>query len=328
MGVADLEYIRRHYVKRVELGDLEYHNVSVCTPLYNSMEFLEEYMFHVFNYDWPREKLSLMFTVQGDDGTLAYMKKFKKKYGHLYRRFKVKKVQQAVGTELPHVYNVVRCRKLLTQWSKPDEYVFFNDHDNFNPPICIKRLMVDIEHGADGAGGVYVFFNSNQHEPIGHIGFMAFFIHEGKMHHYAINTSGLTGTLPTEMFGRPIWVDAIAMGSSIIKREVLDNVDFFVPYGSTMTDDTAFCLKAREKGYKFIADFGLLVKHWGYDMSLRRLNNGTTEVSVDRASKMLRRREKMWNDGVYVHPTEDAGLNTAVQRYIDLDKITPYDTNK
>jgi len=321
MGVANIDYIRGKYVDAYELDyELPYDDISVCTPLYNSTKFLKEYLSYVLMYDWPRDKTSLMFTVQGNDGTYDYMKSFSKKYGDEYRRIKVQRVKQLSG-ELPHVKNVVLCRKLLTKWSRPDKYVFFNDHDNFNPPVSIKRLRLALEYGADGAGGVYVFFGRNQWEPEGHIGFTAFFLNGEHMHHYSINTTGNVGNIPVEMLGRMLWVDAVAMGAFLVKREVLDNVDFFVPYGSTMTDDTAFCLKAREKGYKFIADFGLLVKHWGFDMTLRRLNPYIMEIKVDRAKEMQNRRDKMWRDGVYVHPDTDAGLNNDVKRYIDLDRI-------
>ena len=330
MGIANLDFIRRHYVEpRRDIGELQYHDVSVCTPLYNSMPFIDEYLFHMLNYDWPRERISLLFTVQGDDGTYRYMKQFQRKHEKQYKRIKVKKVKQVKNIELPHVYNVVRCRKLLASWSKPDEYVFFNDHDNFDPPISIKRLIIALHHGASIAGGVYVFFTRNQWEPEGHIGFTAFFMNEGMMHHYAIDKTGFSGTLPTEMLNKYVWCDAVAMGACLVKREVLDNVDFFIPYGSTMTDDTAFCLKAREYGYKVIADFGLLVKHWGYDVTLRHRNDGRlSDLSVDRQSAMLKRRRKMYYDGVYVHPDVDVGINKAVRGYINLDKIIPYDKDK
>ena len=320
MGVATIDYIRNYYVDEFETSQIEYEPITVCTPMYNSTPFLKAYLTHVLCYDWPRDLTSLMFTVQGDDATYDVIRGFFAKYGDEYRRTKVKRVKQYRGGELPHVRNVVMCRNLLTGWSKPDKYVFFNDHDNFSPPVCIKRLMRGIQLGADGAAGVYLFYQRNEDEDAGHIGFTAFFMADYKMHHYSLNSSGRSGTVPTEMLGRRLWCDAVAMGSFLVKRELLDAVPFFVPYGTTMTDDTALCLKAREKGYRFMADFGLFVQHWGYNIRMTH-KPPLTYIEVNAERPMTLRREKMKRDGIYVHPRHDVGLNEAARKYIDLDKI-------
>jgi len=321
MSIATIDYIRSKYVEPIATSQMDYVPVTVCCPLYNSMPFLEKYLMHVVMYDWPTELTSLMFTVQGDDGTYDRMMKFKKHYEGIYRRIKVKRVKQFLGGELPHVRNVVMCRNLLTKWSKPDEYVFFNDHDNFNPPVSIKRLMWALQHGADGAAGVYIFYQKNQYEPEGHVGFTAFFIHDRKMHHYSINKTGLEGVIPREMLGKYIWVDCVSMGAFLVKRKVLNDVPFFTAFGTSMTDDTTFCLKARELGYRFIADFGLVVKHWGYDMYIKPISDDKVLIGVEPTDIMKDRRSKMYDDGVYVHDDYDKGFNEALLQYVDLDKI-------
>jgi len=262
MGVITLDYLRNRFVEEKELPPFEAVPVSVCTPLYNSMPFLERYLTQVMLYDWPRDLTSLYFTVQGDDGTYDEVKLFKKTFNDLYRRIKIKRVKQYKGGELPHVRNAVQCRNLMADWSKPD-MVFYNDHDNFNPPVSIKRLYQGLLLGADGAAGVYVFWQRDSLDDIeGRMGFTSFMLDKGKMYH--VSLKGRRGVLPLELMGRRLWVDSVSCGCFLVTRELLDNQKFFVPYGTTMTDDTAFCLKAREKGYKFIADYGLIVPHWGY----------------------------------------------------------------
>jgi len=94
-------------------------------------------------------------------------------------------------------------------------------------------------------------------------------------------------------------------------------VKFFVPLGTTMSDDTAFCLKARERGHRFIADYGLITEHWGYNVKWQKFMGLT--ITLDET--MTNRRAKMRRDGVYVHPPHDANMAEAVKQYIDLDKI-------
>ena len=314
MGIATLDYIRQRYVNDSYIPPLEQPRISVCTPLYNSTPFLVEYLGHVLRYDYPKDLLSLYFTVQGNDETYDILKEFKEGYGSEYRKVKFKRVKQVKGGDLPHVRNVVQCRNMMAEWSKPD-MVFYNDHDNFNPPVSIKRLLEALALGASGAGGVYVFYQRNEEEEHGRIGFTSFFLHEGTMHHFALE--GTKGSLPLEMFGRRMWMDSVSCGCFLVKRELLDELKFFVPVGTSMTDDTAFCLKAREMGHKFIADFGLLVRHWGYNVKYRK----TLELDVTVDKSMMSRRTKMKSDGVYVHPDVDVNINDAVRKFIDIDKI-------
>lgn len=315
MGVATLAYIRKRYVNDAYIPEVEQVPVAVCTPMYNSMPFLAEYLNHVLLYDYPKDLLSLYFTVQGKDGTYDALKQFRETYGDEYRKIKIKRVKQVLGGELPHVRNVVHCRKLLTKWSKPD-LVFFNDHDNFNPAVSIKRLQQGLALGASAAAGVYVFFQKSEGEKKGAIGFTSFFLEGGKMYHFALSNVN-RGSLPLEMFGRRIWVDCISCGCLLIKRELLDEVAWFVPQGTSMTDDTAYCLKARELGHRLIADFGLIVDHWGYKINYRKM----LEIHVTASQDMFARRTKMQEDGVYIHPPLDVNMNEAVKKYIDIDKI-------
>jgi len=313
MGVATLDYLRQLYVEERELPPIEPEPVAVCTPIYNAMQFLGKYLTHVIQYDWPKDLTSIYFAAAGNDGTYEALKEFKETYGDEYRRIKVKYVKQVLGGELPHVRNVVQCRNLMVQWSKPD-MVFFNDADNFNPPVSIARLYNGLRLGASGAAGVYMFrqYDKDKKE---RIGFTSFFLHGGKMRHLAL--PGREGLFPLEMFGKRLWMDAVACGCFLVKRELLDEVKFFVPFGTAMTDDTSFCLKAREKGHKFIADFGLITPHWGYNVEHHQYMG----LVVDIDPVMERRRTKNRDEGTYVHPDIDGNMDEAVRRYIDLDKI-------
>ena len=193
--------------------------------------------------------------------------------------------------------------------------MFFNDHDNFNPPYSIRRLYDGLRHGADGSAGVYFFSQEDEKTKQQMATFTAFFLHNGTMR--GLTLKGMSGLFPLEIFTRRLWMDAVSFGCFMAKRELLDEVKFFVPYGTSMTDDTAFCLKAREKGFRFIADFGLVVPHWGFNVYTRKM----LQIAVEREDTMMRRRMKMADEGVYRAPDVDVNMNEAVKAFVDIDKI-------
>jgi hypothetical protein len=106
---------------------------------------------------------------------------------------------------------------------------------------------------------------------------------------------------------------------------LLDEQRFFFPTGTTMTDDTAFCLKARERGHRFIGDFGLMVHHWGYNVAHQEVMKIAVELDPVMEARRTLNREK----GVYVHPKVDGNISAAVRKLIDIDKIKQIvDTHK
>ena len=98
-----------------------------------------------------------------------------------------------------------------------------------------------------------------------------------------------------------MWVDAVAMGTTLIKRELLNKIPFMIPQVNLMSDDTAYCLEARKNHQKIIAGFGLLVPHWGYDLQMTSLpKSDFTHIRVTVDNQMTTRRRQMHEDGVYV----------------------------
>jgi len=178
-------------------------------------------------------------------------------------------MKQVTHGDLPHVRNVVFCRNNLIQWSRPDPILFI-DHDNFPPPFSVKRLLDTARYGGDISAGVYVFFQKDEEDPNGpgRVGFTAFFIRDGTYYKVTLDRKGEEGLFSADLLGRRVWVEATSMGTTLIQRKVLDDVKFIIPWGTSWTDDTAFCIEAGKRGYKVIADFGLFVPHWGFNTKL------------------------------------------------------------
>jgi GT2 family glycosyltransferase len=203
------------------------------------------------------------------------------------------------GGHQPHVKNVVRNRNLMTKWSKPDK-VLFIDHDNFPPPFTPARLEQCHQLGADIAGGVYPFFQEdNKDKSQGRIGFCAFFTQGGKYYHASLDRAGTIGEFNADVMGRRIWVEATCMGCTLIRREVLDDVRFTVPFDSEWTDDTRFCYDASERGYGCMSDFGLFVRHWGFDLDMVGRSGRRVIFKMELQPRLVARRSKMNSDGVY-----------------------------
>ena len=296
--------------KYVDESPLESHNpnesfedISICTPFYNSRKFLNTYLHHVTLLDYPRDKLSFYFTVQGDDDTIDTLKLFQKGFSDEYRRIKIKKVKSLRGGELPHVRNVVMCRNMLIQWSKPDT-VLFIDHDNFPPPFTILRLRETAYLGGDISGGIYEFYQKDMKDPDGpgRIGYTCFFIDKetGEYYHSCLDRKGLFGGMAEEVLGNRVYCDGVSMGTTLIQRKVFKDTRFTIPWGTDQTDDTTFCLDAATKGHKSVADFGCLVKHWGFDRKYLGKEKGMAwfEYSID--DDMRYRRIDLNAKGIYV----------------------------
>ena len=302
MGEEITTFFRSKYVKDNCVKGVEPYPISVCTPMYNSMPFLADYLQAVTSLDYPRELTSLYFTIQGNDSTYDVMEEFKSRFKDEYRKIRIGKINRIKGGKLPHIQNVVKCRNILRRWSNPDP-VFFIDHDNFPPPNTIKRLKRNLELGASMTAGVYVFYKRDKENPHheGVVNFTAFFLLNGTMGAMGLSDRGMEGVLPAEIFEKRMWVDAVAMGSTLMTREILDEYDFIVPEGNTMSDDTAYCLRASETGHKFIADFGLIIPHWGYNIQLTPLEGSDlVHLKVTLTDNMTKRRRKMYQDGVYI----------------------------
>jgi len=287
-------------VEERPLEPVEPYPIAVCTPMYNSSKFLNRYLFHLTMLDYPRDLMSLFFTIQGDDNTFDTMKMFRDQFSDEYRRIKIKRVKQVKGGILPHVRNVCQCRNLLAKWSNPLP-TFFIDHDNFPPPVSIRRLQHDLELGADIAAGIYAFCQRDKDgEQKPRIRFTAFFIVDGDYYHIALSHAGRRGYLARQLMGKRFWADSVAMGTTLIRREVLDKVRFEVPWENIKrTDDTHFCINALKHGFKIIADFGLFVPHWGFNLRFFKPEGNRVPVEADVSPEMADRRTWMERAGVY-----------------------------
>ena len=155
--------------------------LTIATPFYYSFHFLDEYLTALMQLDYPKELLTLVFAVQGEDDTYDVLCDFREINKHRYRKIIVEKRPEV--TEAPYfqrlsALNVCDQRNWLKRQTTDD--ILFIGHDNFVPRDTIWRLLEAQQLGGDIAAGVYPFVQSMK------MGLTSFFLlkEKGKKHQH------------------------------------------------------------------------------------------------------------------------------------------------
>ena len=132
-------------------------------------------------------------------------------------------------------YNIDQIRNLIANWAQKYDYLFSVDSDIVMPPDTLKKL---IAHNKDIVTGMYI-----QRIPGTH----------------ALEIFGMGGRMPYDLIkGQGLLeIDGCGFGCVLIKSEVFKTIEYpqFVYHSAldhkdTISEDTDFCLKAKNKGFK------------------------------------------------------------------------------
>jgi FkbM family methyltransferase len=145
-------------------------------------------------------------------------------------------------------YQIDQIRNLIADWAVKYDYLWAIDSDMSFPPDTLKRLLA---HDKDVVSGLYI-----QRKPGQHI--LELYRNGRNIPYNDIKGLGL------------IEVDGCGFGCVLIKSEVLRAVGYpqfvyksAINHANTVSEDTYFCLKAKERGYKVWADTSILCNHHG-----------------------------------------------------------------
>jgi hypothetical protein len=240
--------------------------LTIATPFYYSFHFLEQYLTALQKLDYPKELLTLIFAVQGADDTYDVLKDFQKRMQHRYKQIILEQRGEIFAGETTRKRNNLNiCDQRNWLKSQTTDDVLFIGHDNFPPPNTIIRLLEGQSLGGDIVGGVYSFIK------YGSLGFTSFFMLEDKANDKRWPTTSLVKHddklwFPKCLYGERVWTWTTGMDCTLIKRDVLDNIDFSVGLTDYITDDVEFCHRAKCKSYRVLSDYGLWVPHWGFTL--------------------------------------------------------------
>lgn len=146
-------------------------------------------------------------------------------------------------------YRVDQVRNLICDWVVRDyDYLFSIDHDITFSPDTLRKML---NHNVDLVSGVY----RQRLEP------QMIEIYDLKQHRMTID----------QIYGKSIvQIGGCGFGCVLVRKEVLSEIGYpqfeYYPaldHNNTISEDTDFCRKAAEKGFKLWCDPSILCGHIG-----------------------------------------------------------------
>lgn len=270
---------------------VELQPLAIGTPFYYSFHFLDEYIQALVKLDYPKELLSLYFPVQGEDDTYDMLQIFKDNYAGKYASINMAKRPDITEAKnywhLLHL-NVCAQRNWILEQSKPQDVLFIG-HDNFCPPNTVNRLLEGKALGADIIAGVYPFLWE------GGLAFTSFFKLKNGEHDTGLHDIKKKMWFPDCLYGHRAWTYTTGMDATLVRRKVLDAIPFQCDADrgeQGWSDDVEFCYSAQQKGFTVMTDYGLFVRHWGFDVQfLPPPKNGWIQVRATFTSMLHQRRQ-------------------------------------
>lgn len=145
-------------------------------------------------------------------------------------------------------YQIDQIRNLIAHWATKFDYLFSVDSDIVLPRNTLDKL---ISHDKDIVTGIYIQRKVNQH------------ILELYKNGRNIKYDEIKGLDLVE-------VDSCGFGCILIKSKVIEDIKYpqfvyksAIDHKDTISEDTFFCIRARELGYKVYADPSIQCNHIG-----------------------------------------------------------------
>jgi FkbM family methyltransferase len=145
-------------------------------------------------------------------------------------------------------YNVDQVRNLIAHWAQHYDYLFSIDSDIVMPRDTLTKFL---KHDKDIVTGMYI-----QRIPGTH----------------ALELYGFNGRIPYEVIKNQglVEIDGCGFGCVLVKSEVFKKVGYpqfvyhsAIDHKDTISEDTDFCRKARENGFKIFVDTSVKCGHKG-----------------------------------------------------------------
>lgn len=145
-------------------------------------------------------------------------------------------------------YQIDQIRNLIASWAVKYDYLFSVDSDISFPADTLVKLL---SHNTDIVSGLYIQRIPGQHN-------------------LELYRNGVNVEYNDVKGKRVVEVDSCGFGCVLIKSNVIQQIEYpqfvyksAIDHNNTISEDTYFCLHAREKGFKVYADPSVLCEHHG-----------------------------------------------------------------
>jgi FkbM family methyltransferase len=196
-------------------------------------------------------------------------------------------------------YQIDQIRNLIAHWATHYDYLFAVDSDIQFKPDTLAKL---ISHDKDVVSGLYI-----QRKPGQHI--------------LEIYSNG-TNVPYTQLKGKGlVEIDGCGFGCVLVKSNVFKSVGYpqFVyksalDHKDTVSEDTYFCMKAKEKGFHVYADTTILCEHIGSTKFVVDVDPPTIkpQSSFDRLMELSNQRLLPVAHREYLYEMKGKGTNPKV----------------
>jgi len=252
--------------------------IAVGGLFYQAERFLDDYFSMLRAQEYPKRKMRLIWLYgEGEDATLKSLKQFGEEHGREYAEFTLFQVNRMpgdlTGEEGKRLaqQNVVQAYNHLLEFSKPDDLLIM-EQDIVAPPDAVSKLIALSEKAAIVAGVTLVTGSQLKVEAknggifkVCGLPAVSAYVFDAKHEYTSISTQLVRINairLPAELMDKAFFVDGVATGLSLIKREVMDRLIFET--APIRSQDLHYCARARELGYKIAVDAGIWYEHNHY----------------------------------------------------------------
>jgi FkbM family methyltransferase len=170
-------------------------------------------------------------------------------------------------------YQIDQIRNLIASWAERYDYLFSVDSDISFAPDTLKKLLA---HDRDVVSGLYI-----QRKPGKHI--LEVYRNGHNIPYGDIKGLGL------------VEIESCGFGCVLVKSEVIRAIGYpqfyyksALDHNNTVSEDTYFCIKAKEKGYRIWADTSVQCGHHGSNVFT--VDNNITQTPNDRLTELGNQR--------------------------------------
>lgn len=254
--------------------------ITIAAPIRNREFIIEEYLKHIFQIDYPKDKISLHFVINDSvDDTARHLAEFKKKHGSKYKRIKIDIYNRNIPLDcrvldvrVNYVYRHLSILKNFIMKNTKTDYLLFVDTDILVKPDIITNLL---NHNKDIVSSLiwngYIVSPDSPHLYPNIMRLKSSGVYEHISNSYVKKA---------ENNDSPRLIEVDLTGAVILLSK---KVYASIKYGHhPQGEDAYFCKMAQDRGFQIFCDLGSFSQHiMDENMLERHLNKCNRELKLN-----------------------------------------------